>query len=119
MIDDPDRADVLISKLRSALPIDVGLTTALHRLLATRSPEMPIPTKCRIIDVMYFGDEGGVTCRLDIGGPETKTPYIVSITHLLADRRSPLFREIDAYQRRRTKKLKRQQGRDWRALFDS
>jgi hypothetical protein len=119
MIDDPDKTDILISKIKSALPIDAGLTEALQRLLATRSPGMPIPTKCRMIDVMYLGDEGGVACRLDIDGPETKAQHIVSITHLTFDRRSPLYREIDAYQRHRVKKLKQQQGRGFRSLYTS
>jgi hypothetical protein len=64
-----------------------------------------------VIDVLYLGDEGGVACCLDIGGPETTAAHIVSITHLIFDRRSPLFREIDAYQRRRIKKLKRHHDR--------
>ena len=61
--------------------------------------------------VLNLGDDGGVACCLDIGGPEPATVHIVSITHLLFDRRSPLFRDIDTYQRRRIKKLKQQQGR--------
>jgi hypothetical protein len=43
---------------------------------------------------------------LDIGGAETKTPHVVSITHLRFDRRTLLSREIEAYQRHRIKKLK-------------
>lgn len=68
-------------------------------------------TTCQVIDVFNLGDEGGIACSLDIGGPEAKNAHIVSITHLIFDRRSPLFREIDAYQRRRVKKLKQHQGR--------
>ena len=52
-------------------------------------------------------------CGLDIGGPDTKTPFIVSITHLIFDRRCPLFRRIDTYQRHRVKKLKRQSRRGY------
>jgi hypothetical protein len=58
-------------------------------------------------------DGGGITCRLDIGGPDTSTPYIVSITHLIFTRRSPLFRQIDAYQRHRIKKIKLQNSGDY------
>lgn len=58
-----------------------------------------------------MGEEGGIVCRLDLGGPDTKTPLIVSITHLNFDRRSPLFQQINAYQRHGVKKLKRQAGR--------
>ena len=48
-----------------------------------------------------------------IGGPDTQTPHIVSITHLSFDTRMPLFRQIDAYQRHRIKKLKQQSGRTY------
>lgn len=113
MIDDSEKTDIFISKLKCALPIDARLTKELQRLLATKSPEIPIPARCQVIDVLYLGDDGGVACCLDIGGPETTAAHIVSITHLVFDRRSPLFRETDAYQRRRIKKLKQQQGRSF------
>jgi hypothetical protein len=48
---------------------------------------------------------------LDIGGPNTAVAHLVSITHLTFNRNIPLAREIEAYQRHRNKKLKRQQGR--------
>jgi hypothetical protein len=92
------------------LPIDAGLTKELQRLRTTKSPEIQIQARCQVIDVLNLGDEGGIACCLDIGGLETTAAHIVSITHLVFERRSPLFREIDAYQRRRIKKLKQQQG---------
>ena len=113
MIDDPEKTDIFISKLKSALPIDARLTKELQRLLATKSPEIPVPARCQVIDVLNLGDDGGVACCLDIGGPETTAAHIVSITHLIFDRRSQLFQEIDAYQRRRIKKLKQRQGRSF------
>lgn len=111
MIDDPDKTDLFISRLKDLLPIDARISKDLQRTLAAKSPEIPIPTRCQVIDVLNLGDDGGVTCCLDIGGPETPAVHLVSITHLIFDRRSPLFREIDAYQRRRIKKLKQQRGR--------
>jgi len=59
------------------------------------------------------GDMGGIICGLDIGGPNTKTRHLVSITHLTFHRRVPLSREIEAYQRHRTKKLRQQQDRGY------
>jgi hypothetical protein len=50
---------------------------------------------------------------LDIGGAETEKAHVVSITHLAFDRRVPLSRDINAYQRHRIKKLKQQQGRGY------
>lgn len=64
-----------------------------------------------MVDVFNLGDEGGVACCLDIGRADTDAVHIVSITHLLFDRHSPLFRDIDPYQRRRIKKLKQQRSR--------
>jgi hypothetical protein len=86
-----------------------SFSVALHK----KSPEIPIPARCQVVDVLNLGDEGGVACCLDIGGSDTAAVHIVSITHLLFDRRSPLFRDIDTYQRRRIKKLKQQRGRDF------
>ena len=111
MIDDPEKTALLISRLKELLPIDAGVAKNLQRSLAAKSPEIPIPARCQVVDVLNLGDEGGVACCLDIGGLDAAAVHIVSITHLLFDRRSPLFREIDTYQRRRIKKLKQQRGR--------
>ena len=111
MIDDPEKTALFISRLKELLPIEAGIAKDLQRSLAAKSPEIAIPARCQVVDVLNLGDDGGVACCLDIGGPETPTVHIVSITHLLFDRRSPLFRDIDTYQRRRIKKLKQQRGR--------
>jgi hypothetical protein len=74
---------------------------------------MPIPERCQVIDVIYTGDEGGIICCLDIGGPHTKNAHLVSITHLGFSRNTPLSREIDVYQRHRIKKLKQQYARSY------
>lgn len=113
MIDDPEKTALLISSLEKRLPIDAGIAKDLQRILSAKSPEIPIPARAKVVDVLNLGDEGGVACCLDIGGSEATAVHIVSITHLLFDRRSPLFREIDSYQRRRIKKLKQQRGRDF------
>ena len=111
MIDDPEKTDIFISRLKDVLPINVRITEDLRRTLVAKSPEMPIATSCQVIDVFNLGDEGGVACCLDIGGPATTAVHIVSITHLMFDRRLPLFRAIDAYQRHRIKKIKQQRDR--------
>jgi hypothetical protein len=73
-------------------------------------PDISIPSRCNVIDVIYSGDFGGIVCCLDIGGPDTKSAHLVSITHLIFNRNVPLAREIEAYQRHRIKKLKQQRG---------
>jgi hypothetical protein len=113
MIDDVRKTDLLISMLKESLPIEVNITSYLAGALADQSPDVAIPKKCNITNVFYTGDMGGILCGLDIGGAETKTPHVVSITHLAFDRRIPLSREIEAYQRHRIKKLKKQHGRGY------
>jgi hypothetical protein len=111
MIDDPRKTDLLIGMLKESLPIQTIVTPYLATVLAKQSSDMPIPARCNVIDVFYTGDMGGILCCLDIGGPDTKSAHLVSITHLTFDRRVPLAREIEVYQRHRNKKLKQQQGR--------
>jgi hypothetical protein len=113
MIDQQGKTDLLIARLKESLPIEANITSPLAKLLAEKSPETPIPAKCNVTSVFYTGDMGGIICGLDIGGPNTETPHLVSITHLTFHRHVPLSREIEAYQRHRTKKLRQQQDRGY------
>ncbi len=105
MIDDSDKTDRLTAEIEASLPLEARLSANVKRTLAKQSPESTIPDRCMVTAIFYMGDEGGIVCGLDIGGPDTKTPFIVSITHLIFDRRCPVFRQIEAYQRHRVKKL--------------
>jgi hypothetical protein len=50
-------------------------------------------------------------CKLSVEGKlDNKLEFFTSITHLDFDRRSPLAREIAAYQKHRVKKLRQQTG---------
>ena len=113
MIDDPWKTEVLLSMLTEALPIEANITQYLAGELMAKSPDIAIPKKCSVTNVFYTGDMGGILCGLDIGGAEAKTAHVVSITHLTFDRRVPLSREIESYQRHRIKKLKQQRGRGY------
>ncbi|HKN27772.1 MAG TPA: hypothetical protein VJY34_07750 [Roseiarcus sp.] len=112
MIDDPDKTARLVDALEASLPVETRLSASLIQTLSDRSPDVAIPARCNVVSVFYMGEEGGIVCALDIGGPDTKTPYLVSITHLIFERKVPLFSQIDAYQRHRIKKLKQQARRN-------
>ena len=112
MIDDPDKTDRLVAALEASLPLETRLTASLIAMLSERSPDVAIPARCNVVGVFYMGEEGGIVCALDIGGPDTKTPHLVSITHLIFERKLSLFRQIDAYQRHRIKKIKQQTHRN-------
>jgi hypothetical protein len=113
MIDDPRKTDLLVSMLTESLPIEANITQYLAGALMEKSPDIAIPKKCNVVTIFYTGDMGGILCGLDIGGAETEAAHVVSITHLTFDRRVPLSREIEAYQRHRIKKLKQQHGRGY------
>ncbi|MBP2443233.1 hypothetical protein [Rhizobium leguminosarum] len=113
MIDDPEKTDHLVRELEASLPLETRLSQTLKITLTKQSPDLEIPDGCNVTSLFYMGEEGGIVCALDIGGPETKTPCIVSITHLIFNKRMPPFRQIDAYQRHRIKKLKQQNGRNY------
>ena len=102
-----------MAMLKELLPVQAIVTPHLASALAKQSPDISIPAQCNVIDVFYTGDAGGILCCLDIGGPDTKSAHLVSITHLAFNRRAPLAREIEVYQRHRNKKLKQQQGRGY------
>ena len=110
MLDDPRKTEPLMAKLKESLPIPTNVTPYLAREVAKQSPDISIPRRCNVIDVIYSGDFGGNVCSLDIGGPDTKSDHFVSKTHLIFNRNVPLAREIEAYQRHRIKKLKQQGG---------
>jgi len=113
MIDQHEKIDLLIARLKESLPIQANIASPLAKLLAEMSPDTPIPAKCNVTSVFYTGDMGGIICGLDIGGPDTKNPHLVSITHLTFHRHVPLSREIEAYQRHRIKKLRQHHDRGY------
>lgn len=108
MIDNPDKTEHLVSKLTNALPLDAVVSPQLANLLHDRVPGLEALSRCQISQIHYAGDEGGIVCRLDLAGVNSKEVFVVSITHLAFDRRLPLAREIAAYQKHRIKRIRRE-----------
>jgi hypothetical protein len=113
VIDNLERTNALIEKMRSALPIHAGLGIELTSHLREQFPETADSGRCEITDINYLGDLGGIVCHLDLGCPDDKQVYIVSITHLAFECGSPLSREIAAYKKRRVKRLRKQHARPY------
>jgi hypothetical protein len=118
MIDDPAKTGRLVDALEASLPIETRLPASLILTLSVQDPDAAIPARCNIVGIFYAGEEGGIVCALDVGGPNTETAHIVSITNLNFDRKVPLFSQINAYQRHRTKKLKQQARRNDQRPFE-
>ena len=111
MIDNPEKTQKLIAEIDAYLPVPARLSQSLKGMIRRQVAPIIPPEQCQVVEVLYMGDEGGISCRLDLDGQDTHDQIIVSITHLNFDKRCPLYRQIDGYQKHRIKKLKKQNGR--------
>ena len=106
MIDDVEKSEALMERMRAALPMRAVASVELRRTLQKGSKRV-FPRECRVTEVWYLGEEGGISCTLDFGFSDTEKVRIVSITHLRFDRGNPLAREIGAYCKHRIKRLRK------------
>ena len=106
MIDNYAQVARLLSKLEAALPLVAHISSDLAGALRDDFGAGHVPATCQVTEVSYAGDAGGIMCRFHLG-PESERHFYVSITHLRFTARSPLAREIAAYQKHRTKRLRR------------
>lgn len=106
MIDNIKQTMALMTKMQVAVPIEAFASKALLEVLQEQSDKI-VPRDCRVTEVRYMNDEGGISCHLDFASDDMNNVYVVSITHLRFDRRHPLTREIEAYCKHRIKRLKK------------
>ena len=107
MLDHPFKTRQLFEDLGDALPIAVHVSQAVRDKLMSRICDVDLPASAKVVEIQYMDAGHGILCVLDFG-PGTGGPiYMSAITHLKFDPRHPLAREIAAYQKHRTKILKR------------
>jgi len=109
MIDDLETVEPLMERMHAAVPMPAHIGRDVLRTLRREAPEASLSHQCNVTEVRYAGDEGGILCTLDFDDHASKGVYIVSITHVTFKRRSPLFRDIERYKKRRIKRLRRLQ----------
>jgi hypothetical protein len=107
VIDNLDQTGRLLCKLEEALPRAARATPALAATIREQSGGNEVSPSCWVTRVHYLGDEGEILCHLAFDADVGPRAFIVSITHLLFDRRLPLAREIASYQKHRVKRLRR------------
>jgi hypothetical protein len=110
MIDDPDKTEWLLSELEAALPVEALVSPPLVATLRDCAPGLQPFQRCKITKLHYTGDQGGILCCLDLAdamAPDCNEVVLVSITHLMFDRRAPLARQIASYQKRRLSRIRR------------
>ena len=90
MIDNQDQVERLVRNLTEVLPLSARATPALMADLRERLSAAKITWNCKVIDVFYTGDEGGITCHVIFDEEEKQQVFLVSITYLVFDRRLPI-----------------------------
>ena len=104
MIDDKKEADELIEVLNEHLPMRAFATPELMKAVRQDGTDIRVNTAVKIDSVLYLGDEGGIACAIELLGG--KTGVVASLTHLRFDPEHPLADRIQAYQSRRSQRLR-------------
>ena len=107
MIDNPDQVERLMQRLSDALPLPALGTPRLMATLRDRTGTPATTTPCMVTRIDYAGDAGGIMCHLSFNETTESEVVVVSITHLEFDRRLQMAREITAYQKHRSKRLRK------------
>jgi hypothetical protein len=103
-IDNPNQAEMLIERMKAHLPIPAEIQRGPANYLRSQGLSIPPHRNTQIQNVLYAGDEGGIMCALS--PQDSKEPVVISLTQLKIPYRHPLEKEIRAYQKTRTRKLK-------------
>ena len=104
MIDDEQEATGLVNKMKDCLPIFSYPSKEFVSLLKKRNIKLKADQLLEIINVDYFGDEGGIVCTLKFPF-KTEEKYVVSLTHLRPMRNHIFATDIRKYQIRRVRNI--------------
>ena len=118
-IDNREEAIALNNRLAETVPFKVKAGKELLKMMRDKRERVNTETAFNVSWVGYSGDMGGIQCSLDPvnGDPETGERYVVSITHLKIDPAHPLIQELQAYQDKRTRRLKLQAQKGFASEF--
>jgi hypothetical protein len=72
VIDNQDQVERLLRKLTEVLPLSALVPPDLMANLRGRSSTAKITLDCKVTEVIYAGDEGGIMCHLTFDEEEKK-----------------------------------------------
>jgi hypothetical protein len=106
MLDNPEKTTQLLAALKAALPFEVELTERLVKLLQVQNVAAVGQIRRYVTNVSYAANEGGIMCH--IAALEKGGALVVSLTQVRVPRSMPFAAAVAEYQKRRIKRLKRQ-----------
>ncbi|MDQ1328248.1 MAG: hypothetical protein QG641_1533 [Candidatus Poribacteria bacterium] len=95
----------LIEEMEKHLPIPVYPSKELCQFFQEKGKDIKSNTELNITKVFDSRDSGGIVCSII---EENSEVYVVSLTHLRIRFGHPLYHKISAYQKKRIRKLSRQ-----------
>jgi hypothetical protein len=99
----------LSNRLEATIPFQVKPGKQLLKMMRNRGDRIDADTSFNVTSVMYSGDAGGISGKLErVNGKSLSTTYVVSMTQVTIDPNHPLAAEVQAYQQRRIRLLKLQ-----------
>ncbi|WGZ94367.1 MAG: hypothetical protein QJT81_21750 [Candidatus Thiothrix putei] len=107
LVDDAEEATNLTAAMQAYLPIVMTPTKNLVHYHNPNMKKIKPNEKLKVTEVSYVGDEGGIACHIQRAKVEEL--LVVSLTHLMPDKKHPLYKAIRHYQLRRIKSLANQQ----------
>lgn len=111
MLDRPEKVEALLEAMEEALPFKVRLLPELVDMLAQQ--ENPVAAKSVevVTEVSYAGDDGGIVCHIDLS--DANSMVVVSLMYVRVPHDMPFAAAALAYQKHRSKKLRKQYGQKY------
>ena len=96
------RVELLVQKLRRALPLTAHGRPSLTAMLRRRLSCQDVIPRVTVTDIFYAGEKNGLMCRVDVQGFADEPVVVVApVTQLAFNRKHPITRDIAAYRKRR------------------
>lgn len=99
----------LKNKLEKNLPLAAMPIRELVQIFRNNGNPITLNTELTITDVFNSGDISGIMCRVKANNND-ENATICALTHLIFLPKSPLYREICDYQRKRVKRIEKLNG---------
>lgn len=111
------KEQIIIDKVKPDLPIKVYPEKEILAKLRENFEDESISkgTIFEIHSMYYMGDEGGITCEIQIPNMDVenaKAVFLCSITHFRIKKGEPHYAALEKYRIKRIRKLARQQKRN-------
>ena len=103
MTDIKEQYQELTEQLMSCLPLKAFPIRDLVHLFKEKGVSMTLKSELTITSVMNSGDISGIMCVIE----DEEQRLVCGLTHLIFERSCPLFREIEEYQKKRAKRIRK------------